>query len=81
MAEAEDLISHPRHYTLGKIECIDFIQDKNLDFARGNCVKYIVRAGHKPEGDVEKEIEDLKKARQYVDFAIREAESRKHEKL
>lgn len=27
------------------------------------------------------EAEDLKKARQYVDFAIREAESRKHEKL
>ncbi|SFB10702.1 DUF3310 domain-containing protein [Selenomonas ruminantium] len=72
----DDAVKHPSHYTQGRIECIDFIQDKRLDFAKGNCVKYIVRAGHKPEGDVSKEIEDLQKAKQYVDFAIREAESR-----
>ena len=39
-----DNIKHPSHYTYGKIECIDFILDKNLDFPLGNAVKYIVRA-------------------------------------
>lgn len=71
-----DAVSHPSHYTDGKIEVIDFIQDKHLDFARGNVVKYIARAGKK---DKSKELEDLKKARQYCDFAIRELEGKSHE--
>lgn len=72
----DDAVSHPSHYTDGKIEVIDFIQDKRLDFARGNVVKYISRAGKKG-GSKEKELEDLRKARQYCDFAIREREGRK----
>ncbi len=69
----DDAVSHPSHYTDGKIEVIDFIQDKHLDFARGNVVKYIARAGKK---DKSKELEDLKKAKQYCEFAIRELEGR-----
>lgn len=46
-----DNISHPSHYTYGKIECIDFILDKGLDFSLGNAIKYIVRAGHKTSAD------------------------------
>ena len=42
-----DNVKHPSHYTYGKIECIDFILDKELDFSLGNAVKYIVRAGRK----------------------------------
>lgn len=71
---ANDTVAHPSHYTQGKIEVIDFIQDKGLSFAKGNVVKYVVRAGHKPEGDARKELEDLRKAKQYIDFAIRECE-------
>ena len=71
--EQNDPVSHPSHYTDGKIEVIDFIQDKHLDFSRGNVVKYVSRAGKKG-GSKEKELEDLKKARQYCDFAIRELE-------
>ena len=67
-ASKSDPVSHPSHYTYGKIEVIDFIQDKQLDFCRGNIVKYVSRAGKK--GDKSKELEDLKKARQYCDFAI-----------
>jgi hypothetical protein len=63
-----DAVSHPAHYTDGKIEVIDFIRDKKLDFCRGNIVKYVARAGKK--GDKTKELEDLRKARQYCDFAI-----------
>jgi len=69
-----DPVAHPAHYTDGKIEVIDFIRDKHLDFCRGNVVKYISRAGKK--GDKSKELEDLKKARQYCEFAIEELEAR-----
>ena len=68
-----DSVSHPSHYTYGKIECIDFIFDKDLNFALGNAIKYIVRAGHKSsEGmsDDDKAIQDLEKAKQYIDFQI-----------
>ncbi|BAL84723.1 putative phage related protein (plasmid) [Selenomonas ruminantium subsp. lactilytica TAM6421] len=70
----DDAVSHPSHYTDGRIEVIEFIQDKKLDFCRGNIVKYVSRAGKK--GDKSKELEDLKKARQYCDFAINQLEGR-----
>ena len=54
-----DPVNHPAHYTDGKIEVIDFIEDKNLGFHLGNVVKYVCRAGKK---DPDKEIEDLRKA-------------------
>ena len=63
-----DSVNHPAHYTQGKIECIDFIADKKLNFARGNAVKYIVRAGLK---DPSKEIEDLRKAIFYIEYEIK----------
>ena len=56
-------VNHPSHYNTGKIEVIDFIEDKSLNFNRGNVVKYIVRAGIKNK---ETEIEDLRKAEFYV---------------
>lgn len=71
--EGHDAVNHPAHYTYGKIECIDFILDKGLDFPLGNAVKYIVRAGRKIDGDksVEyKQVEDLKKAIKYIEFEI-----------
>ena len=35
----DDVINHPSHYTTGKIEVIDFIEDKGFGFNRGNVVK------------------------------------------
>ena len=69
-----DVVNHPSHYTDGKIEVIDFIEDKVLNFHRGNAVKYIARAGKK---DPTKEIEDLKKARWYLDREIDRMEKEK----
>lgn len=70
-----DNVNRPAHYTDGGIETIDFIEAKGLDFCRGNAVKYISRAGKK---DPAKEIEDLEKAKWYIDHEIerlkREAE-------
>lgn len=60
-------VNHPAHYTDGKIEVIDFIEDKNLGFHLGNAVKYISRAGKK---DPAKTIEDLKKAIWYIERKI-----------
>lgn len=64
-----DPVNSPAHYTDGKIEVIDFIEDKKLGFCLGNAVKYIARAGKK---DPTKEIEDLNKARWYIDRRIKE---------
>jgi len=58
-----DMVNHPSHYTDGKIEVIDFIEDKKLGFHLGNTVKYICRAGKK---DPAKEVEDLQKAEWYL---------------
>lgn len=63
----EDVINHPSHYTRGNIEVIDFIEDQQLPYHLGNVIKYIARAGHK--GD---KLEDLKKARWYLDRYIKE---------
>lgn len=62
-----DTVNHPSHYTDGKIEVIDFIEDKGLNFHRGNAVKYIARAGKK---DKYKEVEDLEKAVWYLNRDI-----------
>lgn len=68
-----DIVNHSPHYTDGKIEVIDFIEDKGLNFHRGNAVKYIARAGKK---DKSKEVEDLKKAIWYFNREIQRMESK-----
>lgn len=69
----KDNVNHPSHYTDGKIEVIDFIEQKNLNFHRGNAVKYIARAGKK---DPAKEIEDLQKAVWYLQREIEKLKER-----
>ena len=72
--QQDDPVNHQPHYTDGKIEVIDFIEDKNLNFHRGNAVKYIARAGKK---DKSREIEDLQKAVWYIDREIKRLEAKK----
>lgn len=67
LPKKEDVINHPSHYTRGKIEVIDFIEDQQLPYHLGNVIKYIARAGYK--GD---KLEDLKKARWCLDRYINE---------
>lgn len=64
-----DPVNHPSHYIDGKIEVIDFIEDKKLGFHLGNAVKYISRAGKK---DPAKTVEDLEKAIWYIKRYIEE---------
>ena len=69
-----DAVNHPAHYTSGKIEVIDFIEDQQFPYHLGNAVKYISRAGKK---DPAKPTEDLKKAvwyiNRYIDLLGKEA--------
>ena len=63
-------VEHPDHYNVGGIEVIDAIEAWGFGegFNRGNAIKYIARAGRK---DPTTEIEDLKKARWYIDEEIK----------
>lgn len=50
------------HYENGKgYDVIDFIKDYDLNFNRGNIIKYIARAPHKNN-----ELQDLEKAADYL---------------
>lgn len=71
-----DPVNHPSHYTDGKIEVIDYIEDKGLGFCLGNVVKYISRAGKK---DQSKEVEDLQKAAWYIQRKIEQISKEKTE--
>lgn len=67
---AGDIVNHPSHYTQGKIECIDAIEEATkglLGIAAvcvANIIKYIWRYKFKNG------TEDLKKARWYLDKLI-----------
>ena len=60
-----DMINHPPHYTQGKIEVIEAIEDWKLGFHEGQIIKYVARAKHKGN-----ELEDLKKAQWYLNRII-----------
>lgn len=61
-----DPVKAPGHYNSGTIEVTNFITDQQLDFPRGNVVKYVARAGKK---DPANEIQDLEKAAAYLQMA------------
>jgi hypothetical protein len=56
---------NPDHYRANGMEAIDVIEAFGLGFHCGNAVKYILRAGRKGEA-----VEDLRKARWYIDREI-----------
>ncbi len=66
---ATEAVDHPQHYNFGKFEVIDVIEDWGLGFHEANALKYIARAKHKGH-----ELEDLKKARWYLDRKIQKLE-------
>lgn len=65
-----DAVNHPSHYCTGGIECIDVIKatSQGMDgieaFCHGNAMKYLFRWKQKNG------VEDLKKARWYIDKLI-----------
>lgn len=70
--QKDDPVNHPSHYTSGKYEVIDIIEDQlGADgirgFCLGNAVKYICRAGKK---DPSKTRQDLEKAIWYINHYL-----------
>lgn len=64
---------NPDHYKVGGIETWDYLKAKLsptqlAGFALGNCLKYISRSNHKGK------VEDLRKAKWYLDKIIEELE-------
>ena len=75
--ENKEHVNHPEHYggADNTYEAIKVIDAWGLGFCLGNTVKYISRAGKK---DPQKELEDLKKARFYIDWEIQKLEKSKN---
>jgi hypothetical protein len=65
-----DMVNRPPHYTQGKIEVLDFIEDQKFGYLDGQVIKYVSRFRHKGSA-----VEDLKKARFYLDRLIAAQES------
>jgi len=60
----EDPVNSPKHYTQGNMEVITAIEGMGLDYHQGNVVKYVSRYRYKNG------IEDLRKAKWYIDRLI-----------
>jgi hypothetical protein len=61
-----EIINHPEHYGGDTVyEAIKVIEAWGLGFCLGNALKYICRAGRKGS-----DLDDLKKARWYIDREI-----------
>ena len=72
-----DNVNHPAYYTShpSGIECIEVV--RHYCFSIGNAIKYLWRAGLKKEqgiDEIDKEIEDLKKAIWYINDRIHQLE-------
>ena len=65
----KDRIKHPSHYTDG-IEMWDYAYSHGMDFFEGNILKYVTRWRHKNG------LEDLYKAKQYLDRLIEHTENK-----
>lgn len=69
-----DNVNHPKHYTSGKIEVIKIMEDQLTSeeyrgYIKGQVIKYITRERYKNG------LEDLKKARWYLDRLIKKMEN------
>ena len=65
--------SEQSHYTSCAIQPIDFIVANNMDFLEGNVIKYVARYKNKNG------LEDLAKARHYLDMLIKREEAAANE--
>ena len=68
----KEQVNHPSHYggSDNPYETIKVVEAWELDFHLGNVVKYISRAGKKDD-----ELQELKKARWYLDRKIQNLEN------
>lgn len=73
MSNSTDIQIGGEHYKNKKIQPITFILENDLGFCEGNIIKYVTRYKDKNG------IEDLKKARHYIDFLIEHIEKKNND--
>ena len=61
----DNQVVKPQHYERWTIEPVTFIMTNDMEFWRGNVIKYVSRAGFKNN-----EVEDLRKAQRYLQMRI-----------
>ena len=71
----QDNVNHPEHYTQSRLECIEAIEGLGLDFHQAQVLKYVYRHRFK-NPDLEKQLEDLRKAEFYLNRLIHFAQER-----
>ena len=74
-----DQINSPKHYNINwkgerTIQTYDYIRSWKMDYPESNIIKYVTRHPYKG-----KSLEDLKKARWYLDKLIEEVEQKQEE--
>ena len=73
MSKADVIVTQPEHYAKWPIQPSAYILANDMEFWRGNVIKYVSRAGSKTyDGldQVQSEITDLKKAMRYCEMRI-----------
>lgn len=80
IADEQDAVSHPNHYTQGRFETIEIIEeitqgysDGYVAYCVGNALKYLARAPFK-HGEP---TEDIGKAAKYIEFALARLQTQK----
>ena len=73
---SEDKVNRPNHYNINwlgeqAIETFDYIRSWKMDYPESNIIKYVTRHPYKG-----KSLQDLKKARWYLDRLIQEVEAK-----
>jgi len=68
----KEMVDHPSHYQGKRFEVIDIIEDYELNFNKGNALKYLLRAGNKDDY-----VQDLQKAIWYLNREIETYNSNK----
>ena len=68
-----DVVNHPPHYNKG-IETTKYIKSWDMNWNQANVVKYVSRYNLKNKDDVNLQIQDLMKAKWYLEDLIRELE-------
>lgn len=72
----QDIIK-PDHYDQGVYSPIAIIEHYDLNFSKGNAIKYVLRAGKKKYAgcnETQSALMDLKKAKQNLEFEINRLE-------
>lgn len=79
MSNDENIVVKPSHYERWNIEPVTFIMVNDMEFWRGNIIKYASRAGFKQYGELssaDSEMIDLQKVIRYAEMRINQLQQK-----